>query len=441
MSLIDRIQSAAPNCSPTTGDIGMKRKARDRMYERITPQRIAHLVAANPSLARKELATTLGAILSDAAEFPTGAEGRERIHRALLDDILGFGPIEPLLLDPSVTEIMVNGASSVFFERDGLLFASDTVFDDDEQVRLVIERIIAPLGRRIDERTPLVNARLPQGHRVNAVIPPLALNGPTLTIRKFRSSIHTIAELSAMGSLSEQMAVFLRWAVIARKNIAVSGGTGSGKTTLLNALSIEIPHNERIITIEDSAELRFQTHPHVVSLEARPANLEGCGEITIRDLVVNALRMRPDRIVVGECRGGEALDMLQAMNTGHDGSLTTLHANSPDDAVSRLVTMVRYVADLPAETIRQQVRSAVQLIVHQDRFIDGTRRVTSIVETRTGPSGDDNIELFSFEQTGVDDQGRVSGEYLFRQPPSWIDELVVSGLVSRTEVDAWTGRQ
>jgi pilus assembly protein CpaF len=333
---------------------------------------------------------------------------------------------------------MVNGPKSVFFERDGLLTRSDTEFDDNEHVMRGVERIVSPLGRRVDERSPMVNARLPEGHRVNVIIPPLALNGPTITIRKFRTAIYDLAELVRMGSLPPGLAQLLSWAVRSRLNIAVTGGTGSGKTTLLNALSIEIPVGERILTVEDSAELKFQRHPHVVSLEGRPSNIEGEGEVSIRDLVINALRMRPDRIVVGEVRGGEALDMLQAMNTGHDGSLTTLHANSPDEAVARLVTMVRYVADLPVSAIHEQVSGAIQLFVHQSRMSDGSRRVTHVVQTAGVTDRGVKLEpLVVYRQQGVDAEGRVYGGYEVTSSPSFLDRVVRSGLATRAEVDAW----
>lgn len=419
----------------------VKRQVRNALYERVPPERIAHIVAENPALARKELDVVLNQILQEPRYGLSAEAARTQVRTELLNDILGLGPIEPLLADPTITEIMVNGPDSVFFERDGALFRWPVSFDDDEHVMTVIDRIVAPLGRRVDERSPMVNARLPEGHRVNAVIPPLALNGPTLTIRKFRTKIFDLAELTKMGALEPWMAEMLSWAVRSRKNIAVTGGTGSGKTTLLNALSIEIPENERIVTVEDSAELRFQRHPHVVSLEARPANLEGEGAVTIRDLVINCLRMRPDRIVVGEVRGGEALDMLQAMNTGHDGSLTTAHANSPAEAVARLVTMVRYVAELPVDTIRQQISSAISLIVHQDRLSDGSRKITRIVES-VGMNGDQCVyeDLVVMKQDGVDESGRVQSHYEFVREPEFIGTLVVHGIAKTEEVDEWRRR-
>ena len=293
--------------------------------------------------------------------------------------MFGFGPIEVLLDNPQITEVMVNGTKSIYYELDGKLYRSKQHFNNDEQVRVLVDRILGPLGRRIDEESPMVNARLSSGHRVHAIIPPLSLCGTILTIRKFSEHVITLEEMKKGGSLDHLLLSFLTWAVLMKKNIAVSGGTGSGKTTLLNALSCKISNSERVITIEDSAELRFLEHPHVIRLEARPKNVEGNGEVTIRDLVINALRMRPDRIVVGECRGAEALDMLQAMNTGHDGSLTTLHANSPKETISRLTTMVRYAAELPVDVIENYIASAIDLVVQTTRGVNGLRYISDIV--------------------------------------------------------------
>lgn len=435
MSLLARIEGQ--NGLDDSSRRDRKKRARDALYQRISPERVAKLSQENPVLARKELATHLAQVLADSQLGVLSSE-REAFGAELLNDILGLGPIEPLLADPKITEVMVNGPDHVFYEQDGLLNEWPVKFDDDEHVLTVIDRIVAPLGRRVDEKSPMVNARLPEGHRVNAVIPPLALNGPTLTIRKFRARIFDLKELVRMGALLPWMSTMVSWAVELKKNIAVTGGTGSGKTTLLNALSIEIPERERIITVEDSAELRFQRHPHVVSLEARPANLEGEGEVTIRDLVVNCLRMRPDRIVVGEVRGGEALDMLQAMNTGHDGSLTTLHANSPREAIARLVTMVRYAAELPVDTIREQIAAALNLIVHQDRLQDGSRRVTRIVEVTGLEAGEVMLQdLVEWRQEGVDSQGKVFGAWHFVSPPSWLSTVVTGGIATAEEVREW----
>ena len=334
---------------------------------------------------------------------------RRRLFEQIVAEILGLGPLEPLLADESITEIMVNGPKSIYIERSGKLERTSATFDDDSHLMRIIDRIVAPLGRRIDESSPLVDARLPDGSRVNAVIPPISLVGPTLTIRKFSKVPLTIQDLINFGSITPEAVEFLRACVIARINIVISGGTGSGKTTLLNVLSGFIPNDDRIVTVENAAELQLRQE-HVVTLESRPPNIEGRGEITIRDLVINCLRMRPDRIVVGECRGAEALDMLQAMNTGHDGSLTTAHSNSPRDTLARLETMVLMAGmDLPIRAIREQVASAIQLVAHQDRMRDGTRKVTSITEIQ-GMEGDviTMSELFTFEQTGIED-GRVIG--------------------------------
>jgi pilus assembly protein CpaF len=330
----------------------------------------------------------------------------------VLSEALGLGPLEELLNDPSVTEILVNNARQIFIERDGRLEPSNLVFSSDQAVMSVIERIVAPLGRRIDETSPMVDARLKDGSRVNAVVPPLSVKGPTITIRKFTREPLQIDDLVAGGSLNADMAEFLETCVKARKNVLISGGTGSGKTTLLNVLSSFIDSTERIITIEDAAELKLDQE-HVVSLEARPANMDGRGAVSIRDLVKNALRMRPDRIIVGECRGGETLDMLQAMNTGHDGSLTTVHANGPRDALSRLETMVLMAGmELPVRAIRDQVANAVDIVVQQSRFTDGTRRITHISEI-TGMEGEiiSMHDLFVFDHQGITADGRVQGRF------------------------------
>jgi pilus assembly protein CpaF len=336
---------------------------------------------------------------------------RGQLEKEILDDVLGFGPIQALLDDPSVTEIMINGPHKVFVERDGLLSKTLVTFPDDAAVLRLIERIILPLGRRIDADTPTVDARLPDGSRVNAVIPPVALDGPGLTIRKFAKERMHITDLIRYGSLTDGMARFLEACVVARLNVLVSGGTGSGKTTLLNVLSEFIPENQRIVTIEDAAELQLD-QDHIVRLETKPPNVEGTGEVPIRHLVRNALRMRPDRIIVGEVRGGEALDMLQAMNTGHDGSLTTIHSNSPRDAASRLETLVLLAGfELPLRVVREQIASAIDLIIQQSRLRDGSRKITSITEV-IGMEGDTIVmsEIFGFKESGVGPDGRVVGE-------------------------------
>ncbi|MEQ8197153.1 MAG: CpaF family protein [Clostridiaceae bacterium] len=335
----------------------------------------------------------------------------QKVIRELINDVAGYGPINPLLLDSDVTEIMVNGPDVVYVEKKGKLQLTDIRFADDDQVMQVIDKIVSPLGRRIDESSPMVDARLPDGSRVNAIIPPLSLNGPVLTIRKFSKEPYTVDDLIRFNTMNREMAIFLNACVRARLNIFISGGTGSGKTTTLNVLSSFIPNDERIITIEDAAELQLNQE-HVVSLESRPANIEGKGAIPIRDLVVNSLRMRPDRIIVGECRGREALDMLQAMNTGHDGSLATGHANSARDMIARLETMVLMAGvELPVKAIRQQIVGALDIIVQQARLKDGTRRITNITEVQ-GMEGDVVVlqDIFVFQQKGVDDDGKIIGE-------------------------------
>ena len=354
---------------------------------------------------------------------------KKRLFEAIVAEILGFGPLEPLLSDEGVTEIMVNGSKNVFVERRGKVERVPVSFESDDHVMRIIDRIVSPLGRRIDESSPYVDARLPDGSRVNAVIPPISLVGPTLTIRKFAKIPITIENLISFGSITAEAVEFLKACVIARMNIVISGGTGSGKTTLLNILSQFIPSDERIITIENAAELQLRQE-HVVSLESRPPNIEGRGEVTIRDLVINALRMRPERIVVGEVRDDAALDMLQAMNTGHDGSMTTLHSNSPRDTLARLETMVMMAGmDLPSRAIREQIASAINLVVHQERLRDGSRHVTYITEIQ-GMEGDviTMTDLFIFEQTGIE-SGRVVGRL---RPtglrPKFMDRIEASGI-------------
>lgn len=336
---------------------------------------------------------------------------RDQLFHDILDDILGFGPLQPLLDDPDITEVMVNGPGKVYVERRGIVTRTNIVFENDDQVLRLIEKIILPLGRRVDADSPMVDARLPDGSRVNAVIPPVSIDGPSITIRKFSKGKLTIEQLIQYGSLTPNMADFIRGCVLGRLNIVISGGTGSGKTTLLNVLSGFIPENERVVTIEDAAELKL-LQDHVVRMESKPANSDGRNAVTIRDMVRNALRMRPDRIIVGECRSGEALDMLQAMNTGHDGSLTTLHANTPRDAISRLETMCLMSGmDLPIKVVREQIASAIDLIVQQSRMRDGSRKVTSITEV-SGMEGETVVmtEIFRFEQVGVDKDGKTLGE-------------------------------
>ena len=364
-----------------------------------------------------------------SGKLPKGIDA-DRLEREVFNEALRLGPLEELLADDTVTEIMVNGPHRVYVERGGKIQLTDLQFLDDASVMAIIERIVSPIGRRIDESQPYVDARLADGSRVNAIIPPLALSGPTVTIRKFAKKTLTVEDFIRFGTWSRNAAEFMKACVIMRKNIIVAGGHGSGKTTLLNLLSGFIPHDERIVTVEDAAELRL-VQPHVVRLEARPPNIEGRGAVTIRDLVKNCLRMRPDRIIVGECRGGEALDMLQAMNTGHDGSLTTVHANSPRDVISRLETMVLMSGmELPSRAIREQIASAVDVIIHESRLSDGSRKVVAISEV-TGLEGQNVVmqDIFTFRQSGVDEQGRVHG--VFRPTgavPTFYEHLKSRGL-------------
>jgi len=354
---------------------------------------------------------------------------RHRLYEQISAEILGFGPLQPLLEDETVTEVMVNGAKNIFIERAGKIFRVPVVFESDEHVMRIIDRIVAPMGRRIDEASPYVDARLPDGSRVNAVIPPISLVGPVLTIRKFFKSPITIEQLVEYETISKEALQFLKACVESRLNIVISGGTGSGKTTLLNILSQFIPGDERIVTIENAAELQLR-QDHVVTLESRPPNIEGRGEVTIRNLVVNSLRMRPDRIIVGEIRDEAALDMLQAMNTGHDGSMTTAHSNSPRDTLSRLETMTMMAGMvLPSRAIREQISSAIDLIVHQERLRDGTRKIVNISEV-SGMEGDviTMTDIFTFEQTGYE-EGKVIGRL---RPtslrPKFMDKIETSGI-------------
>ena len=375
------------------------------------------------------------ALLNEEA-LPASIKLRQRIALEAVDEISGYGPIQPLLDDPTVTEIMVNGPDEVYVEREGKLYKEDRVFHDDTHLMRVIEKIVQPLGRRIDESSPMVDARLPDGSRVNAIIPPLAVHGATLTVRKFSKEPYTVADLIRFGTMTNWMAEFFKACVYAKLNILVSGGTGSGKTTTLNALSSFVPNDERVVTIEDAAELQLQQE-HVVTLESRPPNLEDKGEVTIRQLVRNALRMRPDRIIVGEVRGGEAIDMLQAMNTGHDGSLSTLHSNSPRDALSRLETMTLMAGtDLPSRAIRDQIAAAMNLIIHQARLRDGSRKITHVSEIQ-GMEGDVIVlqDIFIFDQHGVDTDAHVVGEH---KPtglrPKFISQLAREGVELAADV-------
>jgi pilus assembly protein CpaF len=382
----------------------LKNRIQDRLIAELDPA----MDISQTDEVRRTIEEMYDTILAQESIILSRTE-RQRLFEQIVAEILGYGPIEPLLADETITEIMVNGAQSIYIERKGMIEKVNTTFESDEHLMRIIDRIVAPLGRRIDESSPYVDARLPDGSRVNAIIPPLSLIGPVLTIRKFAKIPLTVENMIDFGTITPEAIEFLKACVIARLNIVVSGGTGSGKTTFLNILSGFIPNRERIVTIENAAELQLRQE-HVVTLESRPPNIEGKGEVSIRDLVINSLRMRPDRIIVGECRGGEALDMLQAMNTGHDGSLTTIHSNSPRDTLSRLETMTLMAGmDLPLKAIREQVASAINLIIHQERMKDGSRKIVNIAEVQ-GMEGDVIVmsDIFVFEQTGIE-AGKVIG--------------------------------
>lgn len=400
----------SPLASASSPDHFWRKRVHEQLLDAIDLRR-RDLMRMEDSELRRETEALIREIIGRETALPDAID-HETLVREVLNEAVGLGPLEELLADDSITEIMVNRFDEIYIERAGRLVRHPTIFTSDRAVLGVIERIVTPIGRRIDESSPMVDARLKDGSRVNAIIPPLAIKGPTLTIRKFSRRALTADDLIGFNAVSPDMAEFMRMAVLHRKNIIISGGTGSGKTTLLNVLSNFIPDGERIITIEDAAELRL-AHSHLINLEARPANAEGRGQVAIRDLVKNALRMRPDRIVVGECRGGEALDMLQAMNTGHEGSLTTLHANSPRDGLARLETLVLMAGmDLPLSAIREQVVSAIDIIIQQARLADGRRIVTGIVEVTGIESNKIQLqEIFKFEQQGRDPDGRILGRF------------------------------
>jgi pilus assembly protein CpaF len=399
-------------------------RIRDKVLARLDPQ----LDISNSRLVRQTIETLFPQVVAEENAAISRAE-RLRLFEQVIAEILGLGPIEPLLRDNSISEVMVNGPKTIYIERNGKIEKTDLTFENDDHLMRIIERIVAPIGRRVDESSPMVDARLPDGSRVNVTIPPISLMGPILTIRKFSRIPYTDEDLKGFGMYSGDFLVLTKACVESRLNIIISGGTSTGKTTLLNVLSGYIPHTERIITIEDAAELQLK-QDHVVTLEARPPNIEGRGEVTIRDLVINALRMRPDRIVVGEARGGEALDMLQAMNTGHDGSLSTVHSNSARDALRRLETMVLMSGmDLPLRAVREQVSSAINCIIHLERLSDGSRRVVQVAEVQ-GMEGDVIVmqDIFRFEQTGFKD-GRIVGRL---QPtgirPKYADKIERKGI-------------
>lgn len=407
-SLVTVAEHRAPGAEPSDALNAVKDRAGAALYERMG-SRITDAALDEAEL-QKYVKDELRAIVEED-EIPLTAPERHRLVQEIMDDVLGLGPLQKFLNDAAVTEVMVNGPDKVYVERDGKLFLTTARFSSEEHLRRIIERIVTKVGRRIDESSPMVDARLTDGSRVNAIIPPLAVNGSSLTIRKFGQVPLTVDNLISFGTLSPEMAELLQACVLARLNILVSGGTGTGKTTLLNVLSSFLPADERIVTIEDAVELQLQQE-HVVRLESRPRNIEGKGEVSIRELVRNSLRMRPDRIVIGEVRGGESLDMLQAMNTGHDGSISTVHANSPRDAVARLETLVLMAGmELPLKAIREQIASAVNLIVHISRLRDGTRRVTHVTEVQ-GMEGDIVTlqDAFVFDYSaGTDANGRFLG--------------------------------
>lgn len=429
-----------PSPSPVQGGlsradwIALRRRIHQRLLDNLDLARVDVGTLNDPSL-RPRVLTALKRIVLELGHDVPPSVNREDLIGELAEEALGLGPLEPLIADPSVTEIMVINPFTIYVERAGKLEKTKTFFTDDERVRAVIERIVTPLGRRIDESSPIVDARLRDGSRVNAVIRPLAINGTCITIRKFSKQPFTLETLLGFGSISAQMGRFLNHSVAAKKNMLISGGTGSGKTSLLNVLSGAIPASERIVTIEDAAELKLR-QPHVVSLETKTANMEGKGAYTIRDLVKNALRMRPDRIIVGECRGGEALDMLQAMNTGHDGSLTTIHANSPVEALARLETLVLMAGmDLPARAIREQISRSIDLVIQQSRMSDGSRKVTCISEVcDIDAHGYTEVRpIFEYEVTGTVPGGRVQGEFCpTGYLPSFIEDFVTHGLVDES---------
>ena len=404
------------------------------LVERLGLGVVAQFAAGSDiSRARRELSVTCRAILNTAAYADVALDDRERLVRRTLDDICGLGPLQELLEDEEVSEVVVNGTRGLFFEKHGRLQAAQAVFESDEQILMIIDRILAPLGRRLDRASPIVNARLANGDRVNAVAAPVSVDGPAVTIRKFSNRISSLERLVSLGSLPEWYALLLSLAVRMRDDIPRAVGTVSGKTTLLNALSCEIGLEERIVTIEDSAELRFDRHPDVVRLEARDSSIEGTGEVTIRDLVKNALRMRPDRIIVGECRSEETIDMLQAMNTGHDGSLTTLHAGTPKEAILRLVLMARFGMDLPTEVIEAQIATALDLLVMSHRMSDGLRFIGSLSEVSLGE--DDGVRLV--ECVRFDELER---NWKLVREPRFVDAALKAGMVGEQEVRSWRSR-
>jgi pilus assembly protein CpaF len=425
LSSLQTRRTNAPITSPQAGSyFDLKTRVQNKLLAELDPS----MDITRTEEVKRTIQELFEQILSEENIVLSRPE-RARLFEQIAAEILGLGPLQPLLEDDTITEVMVNGAKNIYIERKGKLHRVPVTFENNEHVLRIIDRIVAPLGRRIDESSPYVDARLQDGSRVNAVIPPISLVGPVLTIRKFSKNPITVEQLAQFGSITMEALQFLKACVEARLNIIISGGTGSGKTTLLNVMSGFIPDDERIITIENAAELQLRQE-HVVTLESRPPNIEGRGEITIRDLVINSLRMRPERIIVGECRGGETLDMLQAMNTGHDGSMTTAHANSPRDTLSRIETMCLMAGmDLPVRAIREQVASAIDIIVQQERMRDGTRKVVTVTEV-SGMEGDviTMTDIFSFEQTGME-AGKIIGRL---RPtglrPKFMDKIEAAGI-------------
>ncbi len=432
MSLLDRVRGQEEGAAPGTATAAaaprtpwqiLRQRVQAKLLEEIdtTEEGDRDAIVAR-------LTEIMNTVIAEQGTMMTRVD-RQRLLDLMINDFLGLGPIESLISDPEITEVMINGPNQVFIEHNGKIQLSDVKFESEEQLRRVIDRIVSTIGRRVDESSPMVDARLKDGSRVNVIIPPLSMAGPTMTIRKFSKKPYTVDNLIEFGTLTPAMASFLRACVRARLNILVSGGTGSGKTTSLNVLSSFIPEEERIVTVEDAAELQLNQE-HVVTLESRPSTVEGRGRIAIRDLVVNCLRMRPDRIVVGECRGGEALDMLQAMNTGHDGSLTTIHANSARDSLNRLETLVLMAGtELPSRAIREQISSAINVIIQQSRLRDGKRKITSVAEVLG--MQDDSVkvqEIFTYRQTGVSHDGKVEGYFTpTGSIPKYFQHLQASG--------------
>jgi pilus assembly protein CpaF len=409
-SLLNRTgMGRGPLAKPGAGNLYAQ--LRSKVHQRLIEELAGSADSTPPDQVRQRIAELVNDMVAEQSMTMT-RQDKLRVIDTVIDDVLGLGPLEVLLHDPEITEIMINSSRQIYVEQHGKLSLSPVTFESNEQLMQVIDRIVSTIGRRVDESSPMVDARLKDGSRVNVIIPPLALRGPTVTIRKFAKEAFTVEDLVTFGSVTDDMVRYLRACVRGRLNVVVSGGTGSGKTTTLNVLSSFIPEDERIVTIEDAAELQLRQE-HVVTLETRPANIEGRGRVSIRELVINSLRMRPDRIVVGECRGGEALDMLQAMNTGHDGSLTTLHANNPRECVGRLETLVLMAgAELPSRAIREQIGSAVNIIVQQSRLRDGSRKVVSITEVLGCDGGEVQLrEIFTFRQAGLDEDGKVIGAF------------------------------